>query len=173
MIGKRTILAAGASVALLVGAGSAAAAYGKPGPPSNAPRTGLQAGAQQGYGLMAGGVVVEAAADYLGVSETALAADRHAGQSLADVATANGKSVDGLETALVAAVKTHLAAAVADGRLTQTQADAALAAFKAQVHTVVTRTATGPLAGRGQGMGLGMGLGLGMGRGMGACGGLR
>jgi hypothetical protein len=126
---------------------------------------------------MAGGVVMDAAADYLGLSETALAAARHDGQSLAQIAADRKVSVTGLEQALVAAVKTHLNEAVAAGRLTEAQAAQVLTRFEAQVQTVVTRTATGPLAGRGPGsgagVGAGMGAGAGLGLGLGPCGGVR
>jgi hypothetical protein len=167
MIGKRSIVAIGAALVLVVGAGTAAAAAGKPGPRASAPRLGLSVGAQQGYGVMAGGVVMDAAADYLGLSETALAAARHDGKSLAQVAADRNVSVTGLQQALVAAVETQLNEAVGAGRLTAAQAAQALTRFEAQVQTVVTRTATGPLAGRGGGMGSGLGLGLG------PCGGVR
>ena len=166
-IRKRSILALGATVALLVGAGSAAAAT-QAGPPKTPPRLGLQqGGGGMGYGVMAGGVVMDAAADYLGISETALATLRHDGKSLAQIAVDKGKTVAGLQQALVAAFKANLDKAVAAGRLTEAQAAQVLARFKTQVHATVTRTATGPVAGRGGGMGLGLGLGLG------SCGGRR
>ncbi len=159
--GKHMIAVAGASLALLVGAASAAAAI-QAGPPASAPHAGLQ---QNGLGgVMAGGVVMDAAAAYIGISEDALAAARHDGKSLAQIATANGKTVAGLEAALVAAFQTNLDKAVAAGRITAAQAAQALANFKAQVDTVVSRTATGPLNGNGRGHGHGNGMGMGTGQ---------
>ena len=158
---KRRIAALGVAAAALGLAGTAVAA----GPPKNPPRLAAQHLAQ-GYGVMAGGVVMQAAADYIGISDTALATARHDGKSLAQIATDNGKSVTGLQQALVAAFKTNLDKAVAAGRLTSAQATQVLTSFQAQVQTLVQRTATGPMSGRGGG-GFGPGLGLG------ACGGRR
>jgi len=156
-IGMRKLLVAGAAVALLAGVGAAVAAA-QGGPPPNAPRAGLQPGGMGGgYGLMAGGVVLDAAAVYIGVDEAALVAARHDGDSLSQVATAHGKTVAGLEQALVKAFKANLDEAVSAGRLTEAQAALALERFQAQVSTVVTRTAVGPMNGAGRGMGLGLG----------------
>ncbi len=168
---KRILAAAATAFALLVAAGSAAAAIGA-GP---GPGYGARAGA--GGGVMAGGVVMDAAAAYIGVDEAVLAAARHDGTSLAQLATENGKTVAGLEQALVAAFKTNLDQAVAAGRITSAQAAQALATFEAQVSALVTRTDTGPLGGRGAGggfgpgMGRGGGAGPGLGLGLGPCGG--
>jgi hypothetical protein len=161
IVRKRTLLVAAAAATLVVGAGSAAAAA-RPGPPKQAPRAGLQQG-PMGAGMMAGGVVMDAAADYVGISETALVTARHAGKSLAQIAVDNGKTAAGLQQALVAAFKANADKAVAAGRLTAAQAAQAVASFQAQVQTMVTRTATGPLGGRGAGTGLGLGP-CGMGR---------
>lgn len=157
-IRKRTVVALGAAGMLLVGAGSAVAATGA-GPLKSPPRYALQQGGM-GYGVMAGGVVMDAAADYIGISETALATARHDGKSLAQIAVANGKTAAGLQTALVAAFKVNLDKAVSAGRITDAQATQALANFQSQVQTMINRTATGPVNGRGAGVGPGMGLGL-------------
>lgn len=68
-----------------------------------------------------------AAASYLGLSDAELQTQLAGGKTLADVAKAQGKSVDGLVAALVADEKKELDAAVSAGRLTQTHADAMLA----------------------------------------------
>jgi polyhydroxyalkanoate synthesis regulator phasin len=65
-------------------------------------------------------------ADALGTTPAKLFSELRAGKSLADVAKANGKSVDDVRSAVKAAVKTRLDKAVADGDLTQKQADAML-----------------------------------------------
>ena len=64
-----------------------------------------------------------AAAAYLGVTPVALRTELRSGKSLAQVATAKGKSVDGLKTALVAAIKTKVDAAKAAGKLDAARAD--------------------------------------------------
>jgi len=62
---------------------------------------------------------LDAAASYLGIEEQQLKQRLNAGQTLANVAKARGKSVDGLVSALVDAAKKELDEAVADGRLTK------------------------------------------------------
>jgi AraC-like DNA-binding protein len=74
-----------------------------------------------GHGGPFGGL--DAAATYLGLTEAQLHSELESGKTLAQVAQAHGKSVDGLVDALVADAKTHLDAAVAAGRLTQAQAN--------------------------------------------------
>lgn len=71
------------------------------------------------HGLMHRGPGLEAAASYLGLTEAELREALHDGQTLAEVATDQGKSVDGLRQAMVAEVTEHLNAA--DGRLTEEQ----------------------------------------------------
>jgi ribosomal protein S20 len=63
-----------------------------------------------------------AAASYLGLSAAQLQTDIQNGQTLAQIAKANGKSVDGLVAAMSAQVKKTLDTAVAQGVLTQAQA---------------------------------------------------
>lgn len=153
---KHAFFALGTAAALLALAGTAIAA----GPPQGAPRAGAPKAAQ-GYGVMAGGVVMDAAAEYLGISETALAAARHSGKSLAQVALDNGKTVAGLQRALVAAFEANLDKAVAAGRLTEAQAAQVLATFESRVEALVSRTVTGPMLGRAGAGGGGLGLGPG------------
>ncbi len=160
-IRKRSVIMLGAAVAVLVVAGAAIAA----GPPTSAPRLGQQARTAgtggPGYGLMAGGLVMDAAADYIGISETALAGARQDGQSLNQIAVQHGKTVAGLQQAVVAAFEVRLQAAVDAGTLTTAQADQLRTRFESRVQTMLARTATGPMDGRGQGHGTGAGLGLG------------
>jgi polyhydroxyalkanoate synthesis regulator phasin len=66
---------------------------------------------------------LDAAAAYLGLSEDELRTQLESGKSLADVAKAKGKSVDGLVAALVADAKKHLDEEVAEGHLTKSQAE--------------------------------------------------
>ena len=99
---------------------------------------------------------LSAAAAYLGLSESDLQTQLASGKSLADVAKAQGKPVDGLVSALLADEKKELDAAVAAGRLTQAQADQMLANAKQRLTDMVNGAMTGHW---------GMGPGGGMGRG--------
>lgn len=73
-----------------------------------------------------GGHLTDAAA-YLGLTEAKLLEQLQGGKTLAQVATTQGKTTDGLKAALLASEKKELAQAVTDGKLTQAQADAMLA----------------------------------------------
>jgi uncharacterized protein YidB (DUF937 family) len=90
-----------------------------------------------GGGLHHGGLghfeQLDAADDYLGITEAQLREDLAAGKTLAQVAQDRGKSVDGLIQAMTDAFKERLDAAVAAGRLTQAQADAVLADAKQRI----------------------------------------
>jgi hypothetical protein len=86
------------------------------------------------------GVHRQATADYLGLTVAQLDARVAKGQSLADVAKAQGKSVDGLKDAILVDAKKHLDQAVSDGKLTQAQADAMYNRLKADVDEIVNGT---------------------------------
>lgn len=80
------------------------------------------------------GANLAAAATYLGVTQADLRTDLQSGKSLADVAEAtDGKSVDGLVAAIVAARKKELAAAVTAGKLTEAQQTQLLADLEQRV----------------------------------------
>jgi len=83
---------------------------------------------------------LSAAATYLGLSGDDLRTKLQAGQSLADVAKAQGKSVDGLKQALLDDEKKELDQAVADGMLTRAQADAILERKQARIDDIVNGT---------------------------------
>ena len=74
-----------------------------------------------GFHHHGGGPGLDAAATYLGVTEAQLHTALESGKTLADVAKANGKTVDGLVAAMVADAKQHIADEVAAGRLTTAQ----------------------------------------------------
>lgn len=99
------------------------------------------------HGLHAG-ASLEAAASFLGVTEAELREQLEDGKSLADVAEAEGKSVAGLESALLAAATEKLDEAVQAGRLTDAQRDEALERFEERLDDVVSGTGFGP---RGEG----------------------
>ena len=84
--------------------------------------------------------VLGAAAAYIGVDRRVLAQELRSGTSLAQVATARGKSVDGLKQALLAALEAKLDAAVAAGRITQARAERLLARAPALIDRLVNRT---------------------------------
>jgi hypothetical protein len=83
---------------------------------------------------------LDAAAEYLGLTEAALRTRLEDGQTLAQVAQAEGKTVDGLVAALVADEKAELDEAVADGRITQAQADEHLAQAEERFRELVNGT---------------------------------
>jgi D-Tyr-tRNAtyr deacylase len=99
---------------------------------------GIGAGAASGGAKhVVPGVLLKAAAQYLGVSRAELVRDARAGQTLAQIATAHGKSVDGLEAAMLAALKTKLDAAVSAGKLTSAQEQTKLARAEKLVERLV------------------------------------
>jgi CRISPR/Cas system-associated endoribonuclease Cas2 len=73
------------------------------------------------------------AADYLGLTEAQLRTKLNSGKTLAQIAKAQDKSVDGLVDKLVDRKKDRIQAAVKDGKLTQAQADRILADLKEAV----------------------------------------
>ena len=79
------------------------------------------------------------AADYLGLSERQLRQKLMSGKSLAAIAGDENKSVDGLKSAIEAAVKKDLDKAVADKRLTQKQADDILSGLHDRLDDIVNR----------------------------------
>lgn len=93
---------------------------------------------------------LSAAADYLGLAESELREKLNDGQTLAEVAKAEGKSVDGLEAAIVADATQRVDQLVEDGELTQAQADEMLERMKSHVDDLVEngmfrfRTGHGP-----------------------------
>ena len=74
--------------------------------------------------LVARGKALGAAADYLDLTRDELRAELQEGESLAQIAAAQGKSKAGLVAALTANAKEAVAKALADGKLTTTRADA-------------------------------------------------
>jgi DNA-binding CsgD family transcriptional regulator len=116
---RTTIAAVGAALALAAGAGGALAA------------------AQGGPGSRPGPAAVAA---YLGLTPAQLAAQLAAGKSLAQIATAQGKSVSGLEDVIYAAAKARADKAVAAGKLTAAQEQKLLAALKSRLDAIVNRT---------------------------------
>jgi len=83
---------------------------------------------------------LSAAATYLGVTTDQLQTDLQGGKTLAQVATAQGKTTDGLVGALVAAAKAKLDAAVTAGRLTAAQESTIVASLQQRITDLVNGT---------------------------------
>jgi hypothetical protein len=96
-----------------------------------------------GHGGPGGPVSFDAAASYIGISASALRTQLEAGKSLAAIATANGKTVDGLKTALTTAATSDLDAAVKAGRITQAQEDKIVAALPAHLDEEINEVHAG------------------------------
>jgi hypothetical protein len=80
---------------------------------------------------------LDAAASYLGLTEDQLRSELDGGKTLAQVAQAHGKTAEGLVDALVNAARQHLDAAVAAGRLTQSEADQMLSGLRDRITNLV------------------------------------
>jgi hypothetical protein len=78
-------------------------------------------------------------ASYLGMTRQQLLAELRSGKSLAQIATAKGKTAAGLQAAMLAPVKEALAKAVENDRLTQKRADEILARLTERVAKIVNR----------------------------------
>src|SRR5262245_39723529 len=70
-----------------------------------------------------GGHFLSAAADYLGLTEAQLRTQLESGKSLAEIAKAQNKSVDGLKAAILKEVESNLDQGVKDGHITSAQRD--------------------------------------------------
>jgi uncharacterized protein YidB (DUF937 family) len=80
---------------------------------------------------------LSAAASYLGLNADQLRTQLQSGKTLAQVAKAQGKSVEGLVAVLKADLKMHLDRAVADGRLTKAQEDRILSSADQRITSLV------------------------------------
>ena len=104
----------------------------------------LPLGAGPGF-EMHGGVhglrgILDASAAYLGVTTEQLRTQLDSGKSLADVAKAQNKSVDGLKQAIIASLQSKLDQAVKDGRLTSDEEGQILTKLKAHIDDLVNGT---------------------------------
>ena len=96
-----------------------------------------------------GPMSMTAVAGYLGLTEAELHTQLESGKTLAQIAKDKGKTVDGLEKAIVAEAKKSLDAAVKAGTITQAQADGMLTQMTAHVDDMIN--GTGPMHGDGDG----------------------
>jgi hypothetical protein len=100
-----------------------------------------------------GFVDFSAAADYLGLTEAELRTKLEAGDTLAEVAKAQGKTAAGLVDALVAAAKTDLDEKVAAGRITAGQRASILGDLESRLDDVVNGEFSFGFRGHGPGFG--------------------
>jgi hypothetical protein len=83
---------------------------------------------------------LDAAADYIGISEETLRSELSSGKTLAQIAQDHGKTADGLVNALLVDVRQKLDSAVAAGRLTRAQADDVLNGLEDRITKLVNAT---------------------------------
>lgn len=88
--------------------------------------------------------VLGAAAKYMGLSVPQLVSQLEGGKSLAQVATAQGKSASGLASAIVSAMRTRLDQARAAGAITKTQEQKLLSHLQAGVQAMINGTGDRP-----------------------------
>ena len=93
---------------------------------------------QHRQGLRTG--VIRAAAGYLGMTPQQLRTERQSGKSLAQIARAEHKSVEGLKVAIAKSVKRRLEHALASQRITVAQEQRVLAALPKRLDRLVNRT---------------------------------
>jgi hypothetical protein len=87
--------------------------------------------------FLPGSDLIETAADYLGMDEADVRDALRDGKSLADLATNRDKSVDGLERALVGAIREDADRAVDDGVLPKAEADRLVEKLTSAVDKIV------------------------------------
>lgn len=103
-----------------------------------------------GPGMGRGGANLDVVASTLGLTADEVRTAIEGGQTIADLAAANGSSADNVIDALVAALKTHLDEEVAAGDHTQAEADQILADATTRITDFVNNTqAAGPMGGEG------------------------
>lgn len=90
-----------------------------------------------GHHVHAHGVPFEAAAAYLGLDQEELQTRLEDGDTLAEIARAEGKSVDGLVAALVAEARANLDEKVEEGRLTEAQRTEILGDLESRIEALV------------------------------------
>lgn len=154
LVGALTTLLAG--MALAAGPLTTSAQGFGPGRGIHAPGTGLTTGSARSGGMMGAGAPAwagqpEEVATLLNMTTAQIQAERLAGKSLVQIAAGQGVSKETLVATILAAKRADLASLVAEGKLTQAQADAISANMETQVVTMVERTSVGPAANRGQG----------------------
>lgn len=116
-----------------------------PGGMMDGDRGAMHAWMSQNAGMHA--LVWDALADALGLTPEALQAELEAGQTLAEIVTAQGVTTTDLAAFMEAAMQAGLEQAVAEGALTQAQADQMLAQMAGRYGWMVEHMAGGNLGG--------------------------
>ena len=98
--------------------------------------------------MWAGQSAMNAAASYLGISQDQLRSQLQAGKSLAALATAKGKSVSGLKSAIIAAVTSRIDATAG---LSAAQKAELISGVKSHVNRLVNSTLPSGVGMRGMG----------------------
>ncbi|MCZ7527192.1 MAG: hypothetical protein M5U14_12900 [Acidimicrobiia bacterium] len=124
-------IAAGGSAALLLTPSAGVAQEADAGGAQSDDTTG------QACGRAGGGHVLSTAAEAIGIDVADLAEAVRGGQTIAEVAQANGVDPNAVVAALVAATEDRIDEAVADGKLTQEEADEKKAALTERMTDVV------------------------------------
>jgi len=104
----------------------------------------FRAGGRHPHGFGHHELKLETAAAYLGLTEVQLRTELESGKTLAQIATAQGKTAAGLVDALVAAAHKKLDQAVAAGRLTRAEADSLLTGIEQRITDFVNGRFPGP-----------------------------
>ena len=146
------ILGAALAVAALVAVGITGSALAA-GPEAAGPQAGVDDANQYTWrhccshfwGLRACG---ESVSDLLGLSPAEIIEQRHAGMSLVEIAAAQGVDEETLAQTIVLARQEALQQMVAEGTLTQEQADQALERTQARLPDALNRAGYGPHADR-------------------------
>ncbi|HEU5100521.1 MAG TPA: hypothetical protein VFU22_15940 [Roseiflexaceae bacterium] len=142
---------AGAALALTLSTGDIFAAPAAAVQPPAAYAVGpLHGGGQRGRPHGGAMQLVSATASVTGLTAEQVRTELTAGKSLAQIAQANGKTADQVIAAARASYQTALSQAVTNGRLTQAQADAALARFDQSAPQVMNDTTLGQRRGPGK-----------------------
>lgn len=97
-------------------------------------------GLHRGFGHVGHFGGLDAAADYLGLTEAQLRAELEDGKSLGQVARDHGKTVNGLVDALVAAARERLDGAVSAGHITKAQEEELLDGLRQRITSLVNST---------------------------------
>ena len=130
-----------AAVVLLVVSGAAVALANGP---TDAGDTSACGGEGWGRYHGQGAICSETVSVLLGLTPEEIQAQRQEGKSLVEIAAAQGVSEDALVEAIMAVKKEAVLAGVADGTLTQEQADLMLKQMEQRTQQAINRTSVGP-----------------------------
>lgn len=123
-----------------------------PTPPCDTPPCGGRGpGMRQGAGMPSWAGIPEEVEQLLGMTADEIRAERQAGKSLVEIAAAKNVSKETLVTTILNAHRADLDQLVAEGKLTQAQADTMYQRMQTMVPVMVEQTEVGPRHGPGQG----------------------